>query len=265
LGAKDPVLRSLSAFEQGTHTVSDATVHRILELLCRSRVRVRQGRSTTWVEAPVDFSDLSSEYIGILYEGLLDFELRQAIESPIVFLNLGDQPALLLERLENMTDADLSSLVEKLKQKSSDEEEIEEETVEEIEEETAAIEEVEIESDDRVQQVRDRALRWAVRAVEAGKLVAKPRSKKIDAVAQYERSVNAAAQALLARIVLPGEWFLVRWGGTRKGAGTFYTRPQLAVPTTRMVLHPLVYEGENPRTPEEILASMAQSPPEWGI
>jgi hypothetical protein len=30
------------------------------------------------VEAPVDFSDLSLEYIGIMYEGLLDFELRQA-------------------------------------------------------------------------------------------------------------------------------------------------------------------------------------------
>jgi hypothetical protein len=29
-----------------------------------------------WVDGPVDFSDLSSEYIGILYEGLLDFELR---------------------------------------------------------------------------------------------------------------------------------------------------------------------------------------------
>jgi hypothetical protein len=40
-------------------------------------------------------------------------------------------------------------------------------------------------------------------------------------------------------VVLPGEWFLVRWGGTRKGAGTFYTRPQLAVPTVQRTLRPL--------------------------
>lgn len=255
LEVKDPVLRSLSSFEQSTHTISDATVYRILELLCRSRVKVRQGRSTTWVEAPVDFSDLSSEYIGILYEGLLDFELRQAIESPIVFLNLGDQPALPLERLENMSDSTLASLVEKLKQKASDEDDMVEETEEEIEEETEeeTVEEIEVESDDRVQQVRDRALKWAVRAVQAGKLVKKPQSKKADAIVAYEKSVNTAAQGLLARIILPGEWFLVRWGGTRKGAGTFYTRPQLAIPTTRQILQPLVYENGNPKTPEAIL------------
>jgi hypothetical protein len=32
----------------------------------------------TWIRCPIDFSDLSSEYIGILYEGLLDFELKAA-------------------------------------------------------------------------------------------------------------------------------------------------------------------------------------------
>ena len=42
------------------------------------------------VDAPVDFSALSSEYIGILYEGLLDFELKQAAaDDPVVFLNHG--------------------------------------------------------------------------------------------------------------------------------------------------------------------------------
>ncbi|MGG6265405.1 Eco57I restriction-modification methylase domain-containing protein [Leptolyngbya sp. AN03gr2] len=257
IDAKDPVLRSLSAFEQSTHTVSDATVYRILELLCRSRVKVRQGRSTTWVEAPVDFSDLSSEYIGILYEGLLDFELRQAIDNPIVFLNLGDQPALPLERLENMSDSAMASLVEKLKQKASDSddgtsEESEEEIEEETEEET--IQETEIESDDRIQQVRDRALQWAIRAVVAGKLVAKPRSKKADATIQYEKSVNAAAQALLARIILPGEWFLVRWGGTRKGLGTFYTPKSISRPTVRRTLEPLCEdEHKNIIKPQQIL------------
>lgn len=272
--AKDPILRALAAFENPDHTPSDAVVYRILELLSRSKVKVRQGRSSTWVEAPVDFSDLSSEYIGILYEGLLDFELRRAGEQePILFLNLGDQPALPLSRLEGMDDAALAALVEKLKQKSKvatseDEEEAEEEEVAEIESEAEETEEIEAETPadteledleadgDLVQELRERAYQWAVRAVKAGKLVAKPRSKKAAAVAEYEQTVSKVAKNLIVKIVLPGEWFLVRWGGTRKGSGTFYTRPQLVIPTTRRTLQALVYEKESliPKKPEEILA-----------
>ena len=113
-------------------------VYRILEFLTRSQVKVRQGKRSIWVEAPVDFSDLSSEYIGILYDGLLDFELRQSpTDDPMIFLNLGNQPVLPLQRLEAMDDKEISALVEKLKkqakpQKSEEGEESEDE--EELEE-----------------------------------------------------------------------------------------------------------------------------------
>jgi len=130
----DPILRALSRFENNSDSPSDAVVHQILKLLTRSKVKVRQGKQNTWVEAPVDFSDLSSEYIGILYEGLLDFELRQADEDdPIIFLDLGDQPALPLKRLEAMDEKALASLVEKLKDKAKPEtsEDVEEDTEEE--------------------------------------------------------------------------------------------------------------------------------------
>lgn len=287
--ARDPILRALAAFEHPAHTPSDAVVYRILEFLCSSKVKVRQGRSSTWVPAPVDFSDLSSEYIGILYEGLLDFELRRAgTDDSMVFLNLGNQPALPLARLEGMDDSALANLVEKLKQKSKpsvgeSEEEDGEESAEEVEAEAEesddeAEEETPVEADlneiegdvDQVQQLRDRARTWAIRAVEAGKLVAKPRSHKPEALASYQQDVSKTADNLIARTILPGEWFLVRWGGTRKGSGTFYTRPQLAIPTTRRTLQPLAYQAvsskENgdsshntttewvPKTPEEILA-----------
>lgn len=274
--ANDPILRALSAFENPSHTPSDAVVYRILELLCRSKVKVRQGRRSTWVEAPVDFSDLSSEYIGILYEGLLDFELRQATaDEPMVFLNLGDQPVLPLARLEGMDDKTLAALVEKLKQKAKAEVEGEGEEGEDAESDEAEPEESEeldaeadtepeaeldvaialratvsfAEDADQLQQLRNRAQQWAIRAVKAGNLVPKPRSKKADAQAAYEQVVGKAASALIARVVLPGEWFLVRWGGTRKGSGTFYTRPQLAIPTVQRTLLPLAYNPPHPPTP----------------
>ena len=262
--AADPIIRALAVLENPPRTPSDAVVYRILELLCRSKVKVRQGRGNIWVEASVDFSDLSSEYIGILYEGLLDYELRQAAaDEPIVFLNLGDRPALSLVRLEDMDDEAISALVEKLKKKdkssnSGDESESEEITVEV--DETEKVEDTDVDEDneeqeiDIVQQLRDKAHSWAVRAVKVGKLVAKPRSKKQSALAEYDRAVNGMANQLIARIVLPGQWFLIRWGGTRKGSGTFYTRPQLAVPTMHQTLLPLVYEADTPKKPEQILS-----------
>ena len=78
LDADDPILRALAALESPANNPSDAVVHQILEKLTHSPVKVRQGNRNTRVMAPVDFSDLSTEYIGILYEGLLDFELRRA-------------------------------------------------------------------------------------------------------------------------------------------------------------------------------------------
>lgn len=284
--SSDSIVRALAIFENPANSPSDAMVYRMLELLTRSQVKVRQGRRSTWVEAPVDFSGLSSEYIGILYEGLLDFELRQVqAENPIVFLNLGDRPALPLQRLEEMDDKALKALVEKLKQKAKpstseeEEEESDDEMEAEADESEAQESEEEEDSDrdiegdeeegDRPLELRQRAITWAIRAVKVGSLVTKPRSKKPEALADYQTAVETMAKRLILQVLLPGEWFLVRWGGTRKGSGTFYTRPQLAIPTVRRTLLPLAYtppvdEAGNadekapaaqwhPKTPQEIL------------
>ena len=80
----DGMKRALHLFETacfGADVMTDYEVRQILDLLTRTKVKIRQGRSATWMPAPVDFSSLDSEYIGILYEGLLDFELRCAVED----------------------------------------------------------------------------------------------------------------------------------------------------------------------------------------
>ncbi len=293
--SKDGVLRALAAFEDPANVLSDYCIHQILELLTVSMVKVRQGRSSTWVNTPVDFSDLSTEYIGILYEGLLDFELRRAPnDDAIVFLRLGDEPALPLSRLEEeMAPQRLKELIGKLKKSTKklvvaegdgdeDEEDEEEDASEDAgEDETtaAAIAEHEVADNDTdapsrpmqeagsidiVRNVRERASIWAEKAVKEARLVAYPRNDADPVVRErWNQEVRDKAEKLY-RLVLPGQWYLVRWGGTRKGAGTFYTRPQLAVPTVRRTLEPLCYatdkEGgltsgpqRKPRTPEEIL------------
>jgi hypothetical protein len=272
--SEDPVSRAIAAFENPRNAPSDYWIHRILELLTRSRVKVRQGVRSMEVETPIDFSDLSSEYIGILYESLLDYQLRRAPHNePIVFLSLGDQPALQFMRLQAISSDTLAKMFEKFKQKdqkalSEDEEGEEEADGEEAESEEGA-EGEEQEPDGHAQaseagqgerevldsELENEVLNWARKVVVDAKIVRKSRGK-LDARKQkeYDDSLNQAAQQLYTRVVRPGDWYLVREGATRKGSGTFYTRPQLASPITRRALQPLLYEGDVPRTPEQILA-----------
>jgi hypothetical protein len=263
-GSQDGLSRAVSVFETACfegERMSDREVHRVLERITRTRIRVRQGRGSTWVPAPVDFSDLSSEYIGILYEGLLDFELKTApAGDPVIFLAVGNQPALPLSRLEAMDDGAIANLLEKLKDtsKASDGEEQEdmdesEETEDEEaqasadEDEDAVDDEEDTDADesghDARHTTRTRAEQWARRAVDVGNLVSKPRGRLTpERRLAHEEAVGRKARQLVARVVLPGEWYLVRWGGTRKGSGTFYTRPGLAVPTVHRTLRPLAFD-----------------------
>ena len=290
--SEDILLRAVAIFETPDFAASDATVYEMLKLLCRSRIKVRQGKQSITVEAPVDFSDLSSEYIGILYEGLLDYELKRAGSAdPIIFLNLGNQPALDLAVLEGMDDKALKNLVESMKVtkgkedsesgddngedsddscgdgENSDENEIA--TDENSGEDTDEYSHEENITDKR-HSYRMRAIAWAKRAVIAAKIVKMPRGRKEVDQKSSEEALLHAAKTLVRRVIMPGEWYLVRWGGTRKGSGTFYTRPQLAVPTVHRTLRPLAFTapaGEDgkpdelappqnwiPKKPEEILA-----------
>ena len=297
--SKDGIVRALALLEGPRNAITDRQVQRILRLLTRTRIRVRQGRVNTLVDAPVDFSALSSEYIGILYEGLLDFELKQAAAGdPVIFLAVGNEPALTLSQLEGMDDAVIKQLFDALKKKdkaaAGDDEEGEVSEDDEGADESAdaddeagadpeASEEVEEAENDAGPSTADeelslsedhlaRAQAWLERAAVIAGLIKKPRGRKgaSGQTADAAEAVVKATRSLCARLVAPGQFFLVRWGGTRKGAGTFYTRPQLAAPTVRRTLQPLAFEPVRsevdprtgltevaewqPRRPEVILA-----------
>ncbi len=273
-------LLETACFEKqgGRDLMPDFVVHKMLERLTRTRIKVRQGSSRTWTTVPVDFSDLSSEYIGILYEGLLDYELRQApADDPVVFLAVGNEPALPLSRLESLSDQQVRNLFENLKDVSGSDEvppeeelELEEDQAEEPEEEDELEEDHDAEDEgedltvaEQRHAAKERARAWTRKAAEVAGLVKKPRGKTTpEKRAEYERKLEKKAASLVRDLFLPGDWYLVRWGGTRKGAGTYYTRPQLAVPLAHRTLKPLCYEEREetnpssnlaPRRPEELL------------
>jgi hypothetical protein len=300
--SSEGLTRALAVFENACfdhEVLPDRDVHNILDRITRTRVKLRQGRTSTWVPAPVDFSDLSSEYIGILYEGLLDFELKTApAGDPVIFLAVGNQPALPLSRLEEMDDKALKNLLVKMKDTSSDDEKGAEEQTEAVDEpievtedaeddlaeaEVSAGEETDVVCDededepDERHSTRTRAEEWARRAVEIGRLAKKPRGTMTpERKLVFEETIARKARQLVTRVVLPGEWYLIRWGGTRKGSGTFYTRPGLAVPTVQRTLRPLAWNPPasedgtpdrsapavdwTPKKPEEILALKVVDP-----
>ncbi len=285
--SNDGISRALAILESHQNLVSDLQVHKLLRLLTRTKMKVRQGRSSRWVDAPVDFSTLSSEYIGILYEGLLDFELKQASENdPVIFLAVGNQPALTLSQLEAMEDKDIKQLFEALKKKdkagddsgdegedgaeeAADTDESDDEA-ESIEDESDADNTISADSDEELSISEDhlaRANAWLQRAAQLAGLVKKPRARKANTTDdEAQQELEKAGKQLCARMVAPGQFFLVRWGGTRKGAGTFYTRPQLAAPTVRRTLQPLAYDAvqteTDPRTGLNTVVEWAPKKPE---
>lgn len=267
--SRNNIHRALSIFEDETVSLDDYVVLQILRLLKIGKFRARRGRSSTWVSGPVDFSDLRTEYIGMMYEGLLDYTLKQVKkeEEAVVFLNLGIQPALPLSLLKNLDEKELKNLIETLKKEKTTgpkaeegegekEGAEEEEAIQDEEQDEAALEEPTglFTADETA---RKKSLEWASQAVEVAGLIKKPKGKTTDQSA-FENEKNSAAERMVLRILGPGEMYLVRWSGTRKGSGTFYTKPQLAVPTVHRTLEDLVYtRGEDgvlvPKPPEVIL------------
>ncbi len=278
----DPIQRGLAFWEYVDGVpVSDKAVLAVLDRLKRTTVRVN-GKA---VATPVDFSTLSTEYIGLLYEGLLDYDLRTAAE-PMLLLNLGQQPLLPLSLLKDKTDKETKELLETLaKEKatksSSDEEDGGDEDGEEdagedappADEPAPEPEDAEAQEDDAGPATELTAAAWAW-AAEAARIMPSRfglgNLKKGQAKAQkpadmdtqeWEDRLQRAARSLVARVIPQGERYLIRWSGTRKGSGTFYTRPALTEPLIRETLRPLCFEPDGtPKLPKEILALKVLDP-----
>lgn len=256
----DSILRALASLESSGAAISDREILHLLESLKYTEMRV--GKRGKPVPAPVDFGDLSTEYIGILYEGLLDYELRKvsADQEAVIGLTPGQDTYLMpLSRLRGLSDADLRDLLNKLAKKqqkrldAAEEEAADEEDPDALEDEA-----------DEDQGADEEAAEPASEAAEAEPASVHAR------VMDWARSAlriwgrpGRDPSTLIApgTLFAPGEFYLMRWGGTRKGSGTFYTPPGLAEPTVRRTLQPLCWQDDGtPRPPEEIFGLRVLDP-----
>ena len=268
----DAVARALHILEHAV-SVGDATIYSVLRKLLRGPLPVMRGRQKTFVEGPVDYTDLRTEFIGLIYEGLLDYRLKRTDEQigPQVFLNLGREPVLPLPRLEDMLANDQKGpqgLADHAAQGKGHgqrwrrggrsrrrggrgtgrrPEEAHRGGTRRWRRKPPRT------KDQRAADYLDAvesAKCWAREAVILAGLVGKQGKRETDS--EYQARIEAEANRLIKRVVATGEFYLVRAGNTRKGTGTFYTRPQLAVPTVHRTLEPLCYDkaADGTLTPE---------------
>lgn len=249
LKSEDEILQCIAIFENINFKLNDYQVYELLEKIKIGKLKVKQGNKNVWVKGPVDFSDLRTEYIGIMYEGLLDYSLKRATE-PLIVVNIGSQPILPLSHLEGMSDKEIKDLMKNLKKdsksesKDTDISEVDTNSAKEIDEE-----------DDLLDEVDKRAKAWALRVIQLEKKVKK--TKSMDDYT-YNKACEKEADKLVIKILHEDEYYIASQGGTRKGSGTFYTKPGLAVPTTQRTLKPLLYDTDSegndiPKKPKDIL------------
>jgi hypothetical protein len=248
--ATSPVRRALTLFEDPV-AMTDFDVYHLLELVRRSGVS-KNGQIAAGGDA-VDFSDLRTEYIGIMYEGFLDYFPRLVHEEDGAYVELNGKGfhAYPLSRLEGMNDAQLRDFIKKVREgfkdkivdeEEEDEDESRDEDLEGVDTSPDLVEPV-ILSGELSTRTRD----WAKKAAKACRMVGKRCT-----LADEEKAIKSLVQAEHQ----PGKVFLISWTGMRKGSGTYYTRPGLAIPLVQRTLDPLVLknlETKEPKTPQEIL------------
>jgi hypothetical protein len=154
-------------------------------------------------------------------------------------------------RKEQLTPSASSEEEEEEAEEEQTEEGAEEVTAEPVLEE--AHEDFPLSEDHR--DAEQRALDWAREAVLLAGWM--PKQQKNETDREYRKRTDEEARRLIKQVVAVGEFYLVRAGNIRKGTGTFYTRPQLAVPTVHRTLEPLCYDvtesGKIPKPPDVIL------------
>ena len=253
LNSEDEILQCISIFESINFKLSDYQVYQILDKIKIGKLKVKQGNKNVWVKGPVDFADLKTEYIGIMYEGLLDYSLKRATE-PLIILNIGNQPILPLSHLERMKDKEIKDLLKNLRKDKKGESKDDDTSDINIDQTEGLVNKNK--EDDLLDDVDKRVKVWALRVVQIENKVKK--TKSMDDYT-YSKACEKEADKLVIKILHEGEYYLASQGGTRKGSGTFYTKPGLAIPTTQRTLKPLLYDTNDdgndiPKKPKDILS-----------
>jgi len=258
--SEDPVLRAMVLFEDPL-ALTDFDTLQLLSYIRRGGLR-KNGEMKAGGEA-LDFAQLRTEYIGIMYEGFLDYFPKLVHQEDIAYVELKGKGshAYPLKRLEDLAEdkEKLRDFIKKIRgnsRRSEPEEEIgeAEEELEELQDSEQAAESCEERSATSIvmsgiPEIDQRVKAWAIKAAFASGML----RKKEPSPEEEQKIVSSLIKK--NGIHTPDKIFLISWKGVRKGSGTYYTRPGLVIPLVERTLRPLVLKADTNelKTPEEIL------------
>ena len=258
--SEDPVLRAMTLFEDPL-ALTDFDTLQLLSYIRRGGLK-KNGEMEAGGEA-LDFAQLRTEYIGIMYEGFLDYFPKLVHQEDIAYVELRGKGShsFPLRRLEDLAEdkEKLRDFIKKIREDSGRgeaEEETEEfeEELEEMRDSEQAIESYEESSATSIvmsgnPEIDQRVKAWAVKAAMASGML----RKKNPSPEEEQKIVSSLIKN--NGIHPPDKIFLISWKGVRKGSGTYYTRPGLVIPLVERTLRPLVLKSDTNelKTPEEIL------------
>ena len=217
INSKDPILRVVSVFESNDWRISDQELLQILKKL--KTTKISSGR-LKGASTPVNFLELGTEYIGMIYEGILDYQLKHVSDRDdgvLVLENKGDKYFFPINQIEQLSDKQVHERLGKV----------------------------------------------------LGKDKRKKQTKKESKISQsilsnHEESFQQRVEKILIdhprvkiKVYPVGRLYLTKWGGLRKGSGTYYTRPGLVTPVVEKALEPLTHINKDsqtiPKPPEDLL------------
>ena len=212
--ADNVILRVVSVFESQNWRISDLELLQILSKLKETKLSTGKLKGT---KVLVDFLQLDTEYIGMIYEGVLDYQLRCVSKE--------DKEIVVIEK--NRKKCFLSATqIDKFKEDQKLYERIKK--VLNIKESQQISEN----SKNHFQEIKKAA------------------QKRIEQILQLDSSIKIDTYPV-------GRLYLTKWEGMRKKSGTYYTRPRLTIPVIEKSLDSLIYQdGEVMKgllPPEDIL------------
>ena len=217
--SNDVILRVISVFESENWEISDLELLQILGKLKETKLSSGELKGT---KVLVDFLKLDTEYIGMIYEGVLDYQLRCVSKD--------DKEMVVIEK--NREKCFISAIqIEKYQ----DDQKLHKRIKKTL---------------DLKEKKKKKSLQISEDTHRLPQNIKRTIKQRINQILQPYMPIKIDTYPV-------GRLYIAKWDGLRKGSGSFYTRPGLTIPIIERSLDSLIYQnGEKKKgliTPEDIL------------
>ena len=219
INSEDPILRVISVFESNDWKISDLELLQILYKLMTTKISSGEMKGTT---ALVDFLQLDTEYIGMIYEGIIYYQLKHVSENDngvLVLKKKSETYFFPINQIEQLNDKQILKRLSKVLGKGRKK---------------------------KKQTEKENETNQAFH-----------QSNHENSFQQRVAQILIDHPHVEIKIYPVGRLYLTTLGGLRKGSAAYYTPPRLVAPVVEKALAPLTYTTQDNqpilKSPEALL------------